>query len=119
MVELNSILAAIYFYIELDFATKRPSGGCPLGTIGYGTIDCLWNRCGAPNTCYCEDHCSWKRCKIDKPPQSCLSHAKREWVYDPERKYWRTNWKGKCHLLCREKLMKFAKNKKRVCDFMP
>ena len=96
----ETVLGVIYFYIKLDIATDRPSGGCPLGTYGSSTSGCGGDRCGAPNTCFCEEHCSWKRCKIDKPPQSCLSHAKREWVYIPEVKYWRTNLKGKFPIMC-------------------
>ena len=88
---------------EIDFAADRPLDGCPLGTYGFGKNDCgsidwmQWmdDKCDAPNTCFCEDHCSWKRCKMDKPPQRCLDHAKREWVYDKELKYWRTNLIGK------------------------
>ena len=87
------------FSAKLDLAADIPPGGCPFGSYGFGTHDCEYEgadtKCDAPNTCFCEEHCSWKRCKIDKPPQSCLQHAKREWVYNPERKYWRTNLKGK------------------------
>ena len=84
--------------MKLDLAAGIPPRGCPLGTYGFGIHDCNEDHdleCDVPNTCFCEDHCSWKRCKIDKPPQSCLAHAKREWVYNLERKYWRTALKGK------------------------
>ena len=90
-------------YMKLDLAADIPSEGCPLGSYGFGIHDCGFDvrdpnayvQCDAPDTCFCEDHCSWKRCKIDKPPQSCLTHAKREWVYIPEGQYWRTNLRGK------------------------
>ena len=87
----------MHFCMVLDLAADIPPGGCPLGSYGFGIHDDCKFECDAPKTCFCEDHCSWKRCKIDKPPQSCLAHANREWIYNPEGKYWRTNLKGKLY----------------------
>ena len=72
---------------QKDIAADRPSEGCPGGSNGCNDIEC-------PNTCFCEDHCSWKKCKLDKPLQNCLIQAKRNWVYDHRNNHWRTSLGG-------------------------
>ena len=59
---------------------------CPKGT--FDTID----------TCYCEDHCSWKACRLVNPPINCLSNINDNtvWGWDPREKLWRAQ--GNTHL---------------------
>ena len=68
----------------------RPSDGCPIGTNGYQSKECA-------NTCFCEDHCSWKNCKLDEPPQNCLMYANLKWDYDQQRNYWKSISEGIIH----------------------
>ena len=66
---------------------SRPSGGCPIGTFGCGEKKC-------PNTCFCEDHCSWKKCRLENPPQSCLYNTKLKWDFDGYRNHWKSVIRG-------------------------
>ena len=59
---------------------------CPTGTNG-----CAESKC--PNTCYCEDHCSYERCIIEEAPNDCLSQTNAEWTWDPLRRYWVAQWR--------------------------
>ena len=77
----------IYCNILENKKTVRPLDGCPIGTD-----EC--NGDGCPNTCFCEDHCSWKICKLEKPPKNCLMHTNRKWHYNQRNYYWETTWKG-------------------------
>ena len=70
-----------------EIAVDQPSNGCPIGTYGYRDEECT-------KTCFCEDHCSWKACKLIVPPNTCVDNVKRKWNYDPQKKYWRTNLIG-------------------------
>ena len=57
---------------------KRPEDGCPPGTFD------------SPNTCYCEDHCSWESCWLLDPPQNCLSNVANEsvWAWNTKTDVW-------------------------------
>ena len=56
---------------------KRPIDGCP-----NGTFDSLY-------TCLCEDHCSWKTCRLLDPPDKCLiSIFGAVWARDSARDAW-------------------------------
>ena len=72
----------------LDIAIDRPINGCPFGTIGCDKIEC-------PKACFCEDHCSWNKCKLENPPVGCLGHSNRKWEYDEKELYWKTTFKGR------------------------
>ena len=61
--------------------------GCPIATYG-----CRDNEC--PNTCFCADHCSWKKCKLEIPPKDCLMYANRHWEFNQQTNYWRTDLNG-------------------------
>ena len=61
----------------------KPLGGCPKNTLGCNTPNF-----GCPNTCYCEDHCSWKKCTLYSPPYQCLTGIDGEWVWNDKRQYW-------------------------------
>ena len=61
-------------FVNLSHIPKRPSDGCPLGTIDGGS------------TCYCEEHCSWHKCRLSEPPKDCPGVCNWEW--DSLRMYW-------------------------------
>ena len=69
--------------------------GCPIATYG-----CRDNEC--PNTCFCADHCSWKKCKLEIPPKNCLTYANRHWKFNQQTNYWRTNLDGILKNYCQE-----------------
>ena len=72
---------------KLDIATDSPADGCPIGSYGCGDAIC-------PNTCFCEDHCSWKKCKIRNPPLSCIENGNRKWDHDYHSNFWRASLDG-------------------------
>ena len=73
-----------HFIIIDKYLTKpRPVEGCPIGTFD------------GISTCFCEDHCSWEICKLDKAPSSCLPDKNFHWSWDSESLYWRTKDSGK------------------------
>ena len=39
-------------------------------------------------TCHCEDHCNWYKCRLEKPPHSCLDDEKSFWKWDDTGSYW-------------------------------
>ena len=55
---------------------KRPDSGCPSGT--YDGMD----------TCFCEDHCSWNKCRLAKPPNKCLENTVFEWKWNLVENHW-------------------------------
>ena len=65
----------------------RPSHVCPKGTTGC-------NDFGCPDTCYCEDHCSWERCLLDIPPTECLIPWNRTWMWNNRHMYWYAKFPG-------------------------
>ena len=73
--------------MKLDIATDRPTNGCPVGTYGCEDVIC-------PNTCFCEEHCSWNSCKLKNPPMSCIFHANSKWEYDHHTHFWRRSSEG-------------------------
>lgn len=79
-------ISLTFIVLDRDFA-YQPLDGCPVGTIGCEDEGC-------PNTCFCEDHCSWKKCKLEQPPQKCLSDSNLQWKYDHRKKYWITDLRG-------------------------
>ena len=51
------------------------SDGCPENTRGCDEFSC-------PNTCYCADHCSWKKCTLSEPPEDCLHGTNATWQWN-------------------------------------
>ena len=51
------------------------SDGCPENTRGCEEFSC-------PKTCYCSDHCSWERCTVSPPPETCLHGTDAMWHWD-------------------------------------
>ena len=65
-----------------EFQTPlRTSNGCPKGTLG-----CMGKYC--PETCFCEDHCSFEKCLLYEKPDHCLKHANSVWSWDEWNMYW-------------------------------
>ena len=61
---------------------QKPVDGCPGGT----SIKFLW--ADDFYTCRCEDHCSWDKCCLHKPPGECLSGTESIWLWDSQKFYW-------------------------------
>ena len=78
-----------FFHQDTPGIASRPLEGCP-----YGTRGC--NDAGCSNTCFCEkeDHCSWKKCKLDEPPHDCLKGTNSKWTKDNKIMYWVANLQG-------------------------
>ena len=87
---LKSVFNSIsIFYLYFDIVATiikesilrpPPSGSRP--RCPDGTFD-------GQNTCFCEDHCSWETCRLQKPPHSCLSGTREAvWAWDAERYAW-------------------------------
>ena len=74
----------------------QPSSGCPIGSYG---CESTGDEKGCPNTCFCEDHCSWKKCRLDRPPPSCLGDDKHEWDFNGKTQYWRRVLNGTIFML--------------------
>ena len=82
------VTLTVFIYFQLDYLiASRALDGCSSGS--YGCEDD-----GCPSTCFCEDHCSWRKCKLTEPPQSCVKNSRRIWIYDQRRNYWKTAWAG-------------------------
>ena len=65
----------------------RPSEGCPEKTVGCYAPGC-------PNTCYCEDHCSWQRCSLFNPPVECFDDINGTWFRKYKGDHWVANFRG-------------------------
>ena len=66
---------------------SRPKGGCT-----QNTIEC--RGLGCPDTCYCEDHCSWEKCFLESPPHDCLLDTNGVWSWNARNKYWNAKSMG-------------------------
>ena len=51
-----------------------------------GTIDCV--NCGFVGMCFCEDHCSWKVCRLNQPLDECAAAGNSKWVWDSRNMHW-------------------------------
>ena len=67
----------------------NPFEQCPDNTLScYGF--------GCPNTCFCEEHCSWARCRLEVPPNDCIENLGGIWVKNTEENYWTAKFTGNC-----------------------
>ena len=75
---LSQMIADIIMYIEpianQSLTPMRPIDGCPKGTID------------GISTCFCEDHCSWKICRLNDPPIGCPRVI--SWQWNPTGIHW-------------------------------
>ena len=62
---------------------KRPNYGCPKNSYG-----CIGNDCNSPGICFCEEHCSWKKCRLFDIPLDCLREVNSVWNWDLKQKFW-------------------------------
>lgn len=78
-----------------------PVIGCPKEAVHCQMPKAL-EKFMCPATCYCEDHCSFERCKLDVPPKGCLNGLPLEptWSWDSRQNYWVAQYqsfrKGDC-----------------------
>ena len=63
------------------YIPKRPKYGCPANTYG-----CTGNDCSHPEKCFCEEHCSWDKCRLFGNPTNCLK--KSGWIWDSVQHFW-------------------------------
>ena len=67
--------------------------GCP-----NNTDSCSGKTCSDPENCFCEYHCSWRKCRLHEIPKNCHDEAKFKWVWYPEEHLWKI--KGIIHRKC-------------------
>ena len=77
----------IIFMKVIPGVLPRPSDGCPRGTVGCDDPGC-------PNTCFCEDHCSWEKCSLFNPPQDCFHKINGKWSRKSSRDVWVAKFHG-------------------------
>ena len=68
------------------FVGRIPSkneDGCPIGTYG-----CTGKTCYNIETCFCEEHCSWERCRILDAPDDCLTSVNGKWKWNSKKIHW-------------------------------
>ena len=61
---------------------KRPQLGCPTNTYG-----CSGDDCNDVQNCFCEEHCSWKKCRLVNAPENCLKDVKSNWSWDKKKRF--------------------------------
>ena len=61
----------------------------------------MYHKIANHATCFCEDHCSWRMCKLRIPPPECLPSAlvETEWTWDDKNSYWIAKVKGNNFLI--------------------
>ena len=62
---------------------KVPKHGCPTNTAG-----CSGNECHGQENCFCEEHCTWKTCRLLEYPAECLKEVKSTWKWDSMKGCW-------------------------------
>ena len=67
----------------LSLIPKCPKSGCPSGSYG-----CTGDDCNYPETCFCEEHCGWERCRLFEKPEECLTKAQSSWIWDLKQNLW-------------------------------
>ena len=68
----------------------KPEHGCPLETFG-----CTGETCKNTKTCFCGQHCSWDRCRLQHPPDDCLNGVNSKWKWNSRKIHWVAQFKGK------------------------
>lgn len=83
------IKAAVNGTSYLAIIPKRPKSGCPTNTYG-----CSGDDCNNVENCFCEEHCSWKKCRLVNAPKNCLRDVKSNWSWDKKKRFWVAQIKG-------------------------
>ena len=78
----SDIHTNVLFYLCTD---TRPVNGCPEATKSCDAPECM-------ATCFCEDHCSFEKCKFDDPPKRCLDGTTGKW--HTASSYWIATFEG-------------------------
>ena len=68
---------------QSELIPKRPTEGCPVNTNG-----CSGNDCNMPQSCFCEEHCSWETCRLADSPEKCLKGLNSFWSWDTKKLFW-------------------------------
>ena len=56
---------------------------CPSNTYG-----CSGDSCNRPQSCFCEEHCSWEICRLVEYPEMCLKDVNSFWNWDATKLGW-------------------------------
>lgn len=87
------------YSLELIISDKKHNPRMLAPYTSYG-IQCpegtTFLQLGNILTCFCEDLCSWRKCKLHPPPANCLSgiSVPSEWVWKPNLLFWMAEVKG-------------------------
>ena len=41
-----------------------------------------------PQSCFCEEHCSWEICRLVDAPEKCLNDVESFWSWDENKYLW-------------------------------
>ena len=78
---------------------KIPKHGCPNNTVSSGGGECSEYMCYNMN-CFCEYHCSWRKCRLPEAPRKCTDPGSHQWVWNKEEQFWEVGgisiWFKKC-----------------------
>ena len=82
-------------YNFVDILAK-PKNGCPFGTYG-----CTGKACSNTKTCFCEQHCSWEKCRLLEKPDNCIAIMNSRWRWDSQKWHWVAQATGIQHHDCK------------------
>ena len=71
--------------MKADLIPRKPDIGCMGKTTEYS---CNPNWHGCIETCICEDHCGWDKCRLTEPANECLVGTSSAWKWDSQNNYW-------------------------------
>ena len=83
----------------------KPAEGCPSDTYGCEGISCYDKI-----NCFCEPHCSWKKCRLFQKPNACLSSVDSEWRWSSQKMCWVAQIKGMKRFHCISYIMVSKRN---------
>ena len=75
----------MFDFLKVDLIPSKPDIGCLGGKTGY-KCNPIWHRCF--ETCHCEDHCAWDKCRLTEPANECLIGTNSTWVWSSQNNYW-------------------------------
>ena len=77
----------------MELVPEAPMNGCPNKKIQCEMPKELESFV-CPNTCYCEDHCSWQHCSLNDPPMECFDDIDGTWFRKNEGDPWVAKFNG-------------------------
>ena len=72
---------------------KRAASDCPAGA--FDCFDEYRREC----LCFCEDHCSWKKCTLYETPHQCIPDENAMWAWDKTNRHWVAQYKGEYYVI--------------------